>query len=237
MSPDFLPAQVGIVTRQSAVSDCATSGSSHETVRLAAELAAAEQGGDRLTFIASANDLACVYRSSGDHDSAAYFQLLAATAERQTVDGIPGRISPTSLGNLACDAVLAGKLAIAEGLLWKSLLAELAAGNEPGIAADWGNLGLLAGLIGDLPAARLRLWWAVKIHRRIGDSVHLALDLWHLGQLWELDGDWDRAHRLFARAASLFAAVEQHQFQSAAAQRSALNAARAAVLTFDVRLN
>lgn len=235
MSPEFLPAAAGSVTRPFSLSETALSGP--DTARLARDLAAAESAGDRQEFIASANDLACQYRSSGDYDTAAYFQLLAATAERQTVAGLPGRLSPTSLGNLACDALLAGQLAIAEGLLWKSLLAELAAGNEPGIAADWGNLGLLAGLSGDLPAARQRLWWAIKIHRRQGDLFHLAFDLWHLGQLWELDANWDIAQRLFARAADLFASVGHVQFQSEAARRSDLNAARAAVLAFDVRRN
>lgn len=204
---------------------------------LAGELAVAESSGDRQSFIAAANDLACSYRASGDHAAAAYFQLLVATSERQSAAGHVGRISPTSLGNLACDAVLAGRLAIAESLLWKSLLAELAAGNDLGAAADWANLGLIAGILGELDEAKTRLWSALKLHRQHGDLFHLALDLWHLGQLLELEGDWMRARKLFERAARQFAEIGNAQFHRAAAIQGHLNAARAAVLTFDVRRN
>ena len=204
---------------------------------LAGELAAAEGSGDRQAFIESANDLACAHRAAGDHETAAYFQLLAATSERQPVGGEAGRISATSLGNLACDAVLAGRWPLAESLLWKSLLAEWAAGNDSGAAADWANLGLIAGLLGDLPEAKQRLWFAVKLHRQLGDQFHLALDLWHLGQLLELEGDWQRAAKLFQRAAQRFGGIGHVQFQHQAAAHAELNAARAAVLTFDVRLN
>lgn len=204
---------------------------------LSGELAAAESSGDRQAFIASANDLACAHRAAGDHETAAYFQLLAATSERQPVGGQAGRISATSLGNLACDALLAGHWPLAESLLWKSLLAELAAGNALGVAADWANLGLIAGLLGELPEAKLRLWRALKLHRQHGDLFNLALDLWHLGQLFEIDGDWLRAKKLFERAAGLFAVIGHAHLQQEAASRSRLNEARAAVLAFDVRLN
>ncbi len=201
---------------------------------LAGELAAAESSGDRQAFIASANDLACAHRAAGDHETAAYFQLLAATSER---DGMSGRISATSLGNLACDALQAGRWAVAESLLWKSLLAELAAGNALGAAADWANLGLIAGLLGELSEAKERLWYALKLHRQQGDDFHVALDLWHLGQLLEIDGDWLRAKKLFRRSALLFAEIGHSQLQHEAASRARLNEARAAVLAFDVRLN
>lgn len=205
--------------------------------QLAGELAAAENLGDRQAFIASANDLACAHRAAGDNETAAYFQLLAATSERQATDGVAGGISATSLGNLACDALLAGKMERAENLLWKSLLAEMGAGNDLGIAADWANLGLLAGLLGDLPAAKERLWWALKLHRKCYDHFSVALDLWHLGQLLEMESDWEGSRKLFQRAARLFAGFGHVQFQQAAASRESVNAARAAVLTFDVRLN
>ena len=207
------------------------------SVHLNSELAHAETIGDRVALIAAANDLACVQRALGDHESAAYFQLLAATAERQPVDGEPGRISAKSLGNLACDAMLAGKLAIAESLLWKSLLAELASGNEPGAAADWANLGLIAGLLGDLESSKQRLWTALKLHRLQRDQFHLALDLWHLGQLFEIEGDWNRSTRLFQRAAELFRRIGHQQFRRAAESQRNLNAARAAVLSFDASRN
>lgn len=213
-------------------------GRCHElSSRLAGELALAESSGDRQGFIAAANDLACAHRAAGDQETAAYFQLLAATAERQPSDGQAGRISPTSLGNLACDAVLAGNLSLAEGLLWKSLLAELAAGNTAGAAADWANLGLIAGLLGELDEAKERLWWALKLHRQQGDHFHLALDLWHLGQVLEIEGDWSGSSKLFRRAARLFAEIGHSQLQQAAASRERVNEARAAVLMFDVRLN
>ncbi|MDB5339902.1 MAG: hypothetical protein JWN70_5521 [Planctomycetaceae bacterium] len=204
---------------------------------LSGELAAAERSGDRQAFIASANDLACAHRAVGDHETAAYFQLLAATSERQPVDGRAGRISATSLGNLACDALLAGRWALAESLLWKSLLAELGAGNAPGAAADWANLGLIAGLLGELQEAKVRLWCALKLHRQQGDLFHVALDLWHLGQLFEIDGDWLRSKKLFQRAASRFAEIGHPQLRQEAVSRARLNEARAAVLAFDVRLN
>ena len=204
---------------------------------LAGELAAAESSGDRQTFIAAANDLACAHRAAGDHETASYFQLLAATSERQAVDGHIGQISPTSLGNIACDSILAGRLAVAESLLWKSLLAELADGNELGVAADWANLGLIAGLLGELTEAKLRLWFALKLHRKHGDLFHLALDLWHLGQLWEMEGNWDCSSRFFKRAKKLFAEVGHGEFYQAARERELVNQARAAVFTFDVRLN
>ncbi len=207
------------------------------SARLTGELRQAEATGDRQTLIDVANDLACTHRAAGDHETAAYFQLLAATAERQSVDSPHGRISATSLGNLACDAVLAGRLAIAEGLLWKSLLAELAAGNDSGTAADWANLGLLAGLLGDFEAAKERLWWALKLHRRLGDTFHVALDLWHLAHLFETDGDWRRAHRLYERASYWFTVAKHSEFRQAARHRARVNAAREAVLAFDVRLN
>ena len=204
---------------------------------IAGELAAAESSGDWQAFIVSANDLACVHRAAGDHETAAYFQLLAATSERQAVAGLAGRISATSLGNLACDALLAGRWAVAESLLWKSLLAELATGNALGAAADWANLGLIAGLLGELSEAKVRLWRALKLHRQQGDLFHVALDLWHLGQLFEIDGDWLRARKLSQRAASLFAELGHSQLQQEATSHAHLNAARAAVLEFDVRLN
>jgi tetratricopeptide (TPR) repeat protein len=205
---------------------------------LSRELRRAEVAGDRQALIEIANDLACTHRASGDHETAAYFQLFAATVERKTdEDGRPGRISATSLGNLACDALLAGRLAVAEGLLWKSLLGELAAGTDSDIAADWANLGILAGLLGEFEAAKERLWWALKIHRRLGDSFHTALDLWHLAHLFETDGDWIRARQLFERAAQRFELANHAQFHQAATHQARLNAAREAVLAFDVRLN
>lgn len=204
---------------------------------LSGELAAAERSGDHQAFIESANDLACAHRAAGDNETAAYFQLLAATSERRSVDGRSGRISATSLGNLACDALLAGRWAMAESLLWKSLLAELAVGNALGVAADWANLGLIAGLLGELGEARKRLWYALKLHRQHSDLFHVALDLWHLGQLFEIEGDWPRSTKLFQRAALLFAEIGHSQFQQEVAAQARLNEARAAVMAFDVRLN
>ncbi len=204
---------------------------------LKSDLSHAETVGDRQLWVNAANNLACTRRAAGDHESAAYFQLLAATAERQPMEGQPGRISAASLGNLACDALLSGRLAIAESLLWKSLLAELAAGNNSGIAADWANLGLLAGLLGEFDAAKARLWWALKLHRRLGDAYHLGLDLWHLAQLFEIDGDWQQAHRLYGRAAQWFATADHAELHQSASHKAVLNAARAAVLAFDAQLN
>lgn len=205
--------------------------------QLQGQLSQAETTGDFQTWIEVANDLACTRRAAGDHESAAYFQLLAATAERQAVGGNSGRISATSIGNLACDAILAGRLAIAESLLWKSLLAELATGNDPGAAADWANLGLLASLLGDFDAAKQRLWWALKLHRRLGDAFHLALDLWHLAQLFESERNWKSCRRLYERATHWFGVAKHSEFHQAAIHNAHLNAAREAVLAFDVRLN
>ncbi len=238
MAAEFSSADVAGSSGDPAGCQLFQTGRCHELASLlVGELAAAESSGDRQAFIVAANDLACAHRAAGDAETAAYFQLLAATSERQPTDGQTGRISPTSLGNIACDSILAGKLAVAESLLWKSLLAELAAGNELGVAADWANLGLIAGLLGELTEAKERLWFALKLHRKHGDLFHLALDLSHLGQLFEMDGDWELSSKLSQRAARLFAEVGHAQFQQEAMLRTVVNDARGAVLTFDVRRN
>lgn len=205
--------------------------------RFVAELVTAEASGDRSRVVESANDLACAHRAAGNHVTAAYFQMLSATTERDLGSEGVGRISATSMGNLACDAILSGKWAIAESLLWKSLLAELAAGNDHGIAADWANLGLLAGLMGDLDAAKQRLWCALHIHRRLRDRFHTGLDLWHLAQVFEATGDWATSRKLATRAATWFETVGNAAHAAAAKQHIAVNAAREAVTSFDARLN
>lgn len=207
------------------------------SARLAQELVGAEAAGDQRHFSAVANDLACAHRAQGNQETAAYFQLLAATAERQSTGPDGGRISATSLGNLACDAMSAGNLPLAENLLWKSLLTELAAGNDAGAAADWANLGLLAGLSGELDQAKERLWEALKLHRRHLDPFHTGLDLWHLAQIFEAESDWQRAGRLYEKAAEQFICASNVQKSHEAAHRANLNRARDAVLNFDVRLN
>lgn len=210
----------------------------HElSARLADELVRADAAGDRQDSIDVANDLACVHRELGDHETAAYFQLLAATSERQSVTASPGQISPTSLGNLACDALLAGKLPVAEGLFWKSLLAELSEGNDIGAAADWANLGLLAGLLGELDEAKQRLWEALKLHRRSKDAFHMGLDLWHLAQIFETERNWNRASKLFQKAAIQFIRAENFSKAHAAQEQANLNQARDAVLRFDACVN
>lgn len=205
--------------------------------RLADELVCAETAGDRQGLIDAANDLACTYRAHGNLEAAAHFQLLAATCERQAAEQHEGRISATSLGNLACDAMLAGKFPIAESLLWKSLLAELAAGNDAGAAADWANLGLLAGLLGELDEAMERLWEALKLHRRLKDAFHTGLDLWHLAQIFEIERNWSRASKLYQKAAIQFTRVGLFSKAHAAQDRANLNQARDAVLRFDACVN
>ena len=207
------------------------------SARLSAALVLAESGNDRGGLIDAANDLACTHRALGDHETAAYFQLMAANSEHQSVDQHSGRISATSLGNLACDALLAGRLPIAESLLWKSLLAELAAGNEVGIAADWANLGLLAGLQGDLDLARQRLWEALKLHRRQQDHLHVGLDLQHLAQVFELEGNWNRAGKLYEKAAIQFTRAGNPWMSDESRKLALLNQARDAVLKFDAGVN
>lgn len=253
MSADFLSVDDSIPTFLPPVANAATPASLHVATsssqlwqaghyqqlaaRLTQELRHAEACGDKSALIGAANDLACTHRASGDHETAAYFQLLAATAERQSAAGLPGRISATSVGNLACDALLAGRLAIAEGLLWKSLLMELAAGNDSGAAADWANLGLLASSLGDFASAKERLWWALKLHHRLGDAFHVGLDLWHLAQMFESEGAWKYAHGLYRRATHWFRLAGHTEFEHLAEHSTQINAARKAVFAFDVRLN
>lgn len=232
-----MPSEFGYPTYDSSSALFASGNYAELSARLAQELAAADAVFDRQRFIEVANDLACAHRAAGNLTTAAYFQVLSARAERDEAAGDVRRISPTSMGNLACDAILGGRWAVAESLLWKSLLSELAAGNSAGIAADWANLGLLAGLLGELEVARQRLWWALKLHYRLGDRFHMALDLFHLAQIFEAHGDWMRASKLSRRAAAEFAAIGHSALECAAQHTADTNAARAAVVNFDACVN
>jgi hypothetical protein len=148
-----------------------------------------------------------------------------------------GRLSATSLSNLACDAFLAGDLPTAEGLYWKSLLSELGAGNNSEAAADWANLGLLAGLHGDHEESRSRLWEALKLHRRAKDGLGLAMDLWHFGHSFQQTGDWSICSKIFQRAERKFAQIGNDELRAEARTQHELAAARDQVTSFDVRRN
>jgi tetratricopeptide (TPR) repeat protein len=202
---------------------------------LLAELIQAETSSDRQELLDVTNDLACVYRALGDAESAAHFQTQAAAREME-IRG-PGQLTATALSNLACDALLAGELPTAEGLFWKSLLSELAAGNHAGAAADWANLGLLAGLQGDHEESRYRLWEALKLHRRAGDSHGMAMDLWHLGQSFEESGNWPRCAKLYQRAEQLFLRLGNDEFRIESRDRKELAKARLQVTQFDACRN
>ncbi|MDB5390831.1 MAG: hypothetical protein JWM11_6477 [Planctomycetaceae bacterium] len=203
--------------------------------QLTDDLIRSEATGDRLGLLDATNDIACVYRMQGEHLSASQFQAQAAVREMELLGS--RRLSATSLSNLACDALLNGDWPIAEGLFWKSLLAELAAGNESGAAADWANLGLLAGLQGDHEQSRYCLWEALKLHRRAGDQLSLGMDLWHLGQSFEETGDWSLSARLFQRAELKFLQIGNNEFRIEARDRKESAKARLQVTTFDVQRN
>lgn len=203
---------------------------------LLAELMTAESTGDWDRWITATNNLACTYRALNDSDAASRFQYLATLGESQ-VQRSRTQYSATTLSNLACDAILAGQTGPAEALLWKSLLMELACGNDSGAAADWGNLGLLAASQGHLEAAVRHLWEAVKLHHRLSDHHGLGLDLMHLGQICELQCHWKRAANLFQRAASRFSQVGNADRAHVATTAARLNAARAAVVKFDTSRN
>lgn len=203
--------------------------------RLTADLAGAEALDDQQELLDVTNDLACVFRALGDQTAAAQFQTQAAVRESNMLGS--GRLSATSLSNLACDALLAGDLPIAEGLFWKSLLVELGSGNASGAAADWANLGLLAGLQGDHEESRYRLWEALKLHRRSGDDHGMAMDLWHLGQSFEESAAWSISARLFERAERKFTETDNVELCHAARVRKQLARAREQVFLFDVGRN
>lgn len=200
------------------------------------DLEQAEREGNSWGLFDASNDLACLYRTLGDHDAAAHFQRQAVASFSQVNPG-GIRQSPLLQANMACDALLAGRLDPAEYWLWRSLLGELGTGNDLGAAADWANLGIVALLQDQWETAKDRFWEAVRLHRLHKDLFGLAHDLFHLAQIFEVEGDWNRASNLFARAADHFQEIGNSACHHEATRRTQLAAARAAVLTFDPGVN
>jgi len=212
------------------------SGRYHELrQRLSDELVQAEIAANDSRLQVISNNLACVYRALGDHVSAAQFQQQAAS--RECHQSRNGQLSTVSLSNLACDAFSAGDLLTAEGLFWKSLLGELANGDDAAAGSDWANLGLIANFQGDLEACRWRFWQALKRHHRAHDLLGVAMDLWHLGQSFESTGDWSVCRRMFERSERLFAQIGHSELRLAARLQKELATARECVTTFDVARN
>ena len=161
----------------------------------------AEQAGDAEWAATAANNLAAVCREWGEPRFAARAQQYALRLElRCSHSGTTSGLSPTSLGNLAAEAIAAGEYGRAERLLWQSLLGEWAAGNLAGEAADWGNLGISAGLQGECGEAVVYFWRALRLHRRLRDRRGVGLDLLHLGQALSGLGLCQAAGRVFLRA-------------------------------------
>jgi tetratricopeptide (TPR) repeat protein len=203
--------------------------------QLSTTLEQAEATGNDQELLDATNDLACVYRALGDQISAAEFQTQAAAREVAICGS--GNLSPASISNLACDALLAGDWQTAEGLFWKTLLTELSSGNDAGAAADWANLGLLAGLQGDHEESRIRLWEALKLHRRAGDLLGVGMDLWHLGQSFEETGVWPISARLFRRAEQQFASIKNEEMRTEARVRKEFAMQRDQVTKFESARN
>ena len=203
--------------------------------KLLDDLIQADAIGDTAWLCDLSNNLACVYRSLGDLDSAAQFQRQAAIRDAEQA-GAPV-LTASTLSNLACDLMLAGDLATAESLFWKSLLEELAAGDAAAAGSDWANLALIAGLQGDQAECRGRFWEALKLHRRGHDQLSVAMDLWHLGQSFEITSDWSICRRLYARAEQLFTEIQNDAMRLEARKQKDFVAAHEAVVTFNPACN
>ncbi|MBA4029376.1 MAG: hypothetical protein C0478_00405 [Planctomyces sp.] len=152
----------------------------------------------RRTQSRAASLLAGVYRQVGDFTSARRFQELAILSSESS--------DAFDLSNLSLDALVSGRVPLADQLAQAalSLQAEdgnsLAANTPDEAGADWGTLALVAMMNGDADEtfSRLRLAW--RNHRAAGDQLGMGLDQLHVATLCQVHGEHHRARRRLKKA-------------------------------------
>lgn len=160
--------------------------------------------GDRTKEASSYNNLACIYRLTGDFDKAAEAtgKALALYRELENTHGL-GII----LNNLGYQAYLEGRYLEAESLYQEALAFRRLIGWQEGEATVLNNLALVAHRQGNLALAQERYESALKIYQRVGYPHGEAAALRNLAQVLQAQGEDDWAVRLLERALEIRRAI------------------------------
>jgi len=160
--------------------------------------------GDRTKEASSYNNLACIYRLTGDFAKAteATGKALALYRELENTHGL-GII----LNNLGYQAYLEGRYQDAEGHYREALVFRRLIGWQEGEATVLNNLALVAHRRGDLSLAQEHYESALRIYQRIGYPHGEAAVLRNLAQVLQVQGEDEWAFRLLESALEIRRAI------------------------------
>jgi Tfp pilus assembly protein PilF len=164
-------------------------------VHFTAGLEQAQRRGDLAAQAVVFHNLAAIYREVGDADLAQRFQ-------RQSL-AIEDSAGAAELLAWSQDALLSGRLSLAERLAQSALEIAEADADAGGVADSWGGLGVIAARKGNLRLSARMLIRAIRGHRDLGDEGGLGIDYQNLAEVCGLMGRfaWQRE---FFRAAGTF---------------------------------
>lgn len=146
---------------------------------------------------AACHHLAAVCRAMGCPDAAARLQQRSLRAAADADDPADLGAELSGLGN---DALLAGRLDLAEDLFRRALACERFAEAAGAQAHDWGSLGVVAQLQRAWQRSLGCFGNAIRLHRAARDRIGLATDLLNVAETLRHLGRVEEAERALRRS-------------------------------------